>query len=71
MTTATFKKLMGVHGEDFCDDTCPKLQAEIIRKIMNCKSIDDFTKMTMLRQYMGNLTANRCIVEAIKEFNSK
>lgn len=71
MTTAEFNKYMRVWGDSFCEDTCDKLSAEIVRKIMNCKAMDDFNKMVMLRQYMGNLTANSCVVEAIKQYNTK
>lgn len=69
MTRALFKKLIEMWGDNFYKDTCPKLQAEIVRKIVNCRAIDDFRKITLLNQYIGNLSTNNCVVEAIKQFN--
>lgn len=71
MTKAEFKKTMNVWGNDFYENTCPKLQAEIVRKIMNNKVMTDFDKITMLNQYTKNLTTNDCVVENIKQINNR
>ena len=71
MTKTEIKKYLGVWGNATSKDTCDKLQAEIIRKIMNCKAITDFEKMTMLRQYMDNAVTNNFILESIKQFNQR
>lgn len=71
MTKTEFNKKMEIWGDRFFEDTCDKLSAEIVRKIMNCKAIDDFNKMTILSQYMKNLSTNECIVEAIKYYNNR
>ena len=71
MTQAEYKKHMSVWGDTFYKDTCTKLQAEIVRKIMNNKVMNDFEKITMLNQYVGNLSTNDCVVEAIKQYNKR
>ena len=69
MTKTEFKNHMAIWGNANYENTCPALQAEIIRKIMNCKAIDDFEKMAMLKQYINNLSTNNHITEAIKQYN--
>lgn len=71
MTQAEFSRDMKVWGESFYENTCTKLQAEIVRKIMNNKVMTDFEKMVMLKQYISNLSTNDCIVEAIKQYNKR
>ena len=71
MTNAEMKKMMQVYGDVFYESTCTKLQAEIVRKIMNNKSMNDFEKITMLNQYVGNLSTNDCIVEGVKSYNNR
>ena len=66
MTQAEFKREMSVWGETFYSHTCPKLQAEIVRKIVNNKVMNDFEKMAILKNYIGDLHTNKSIVEAIK-----
>lgn len=69
MTTKEFKNAMKIYNDCFYSDTCCKLQFEIIKKIVNSKNIDEFTKITMINQYTKNLTTNDCIIEAIKQYN--
>ena len=71
MAKAELKREMSVWGNAFYEKTCPKLQAEIIRKIINCKAIDDFAKITMINQYTKNLVTNDCVIEAIKMYNNR
>ena len=68
MKAMELKNLMKVHSDDFYSNTCYKLSAEIIRKLMNSK-IDDFTKMTLLKQYMKDLISNDIMLEKIKDIN--
>lgn len=71
MTKADFNKNMRVWSESFYSDTCPALRIEVVRKIVNCKAMDDFTKDTMLRQYMKDLVTNDVVVEALKQYNKQ
>lgn len=68
MKATELKNLMKVHSDDFYSNTCYKLSAEIIRKLMNSKT-DDFTKMTVLKQYMEDLIDNETMIEKIKDLN--
>lgn len=69
MTNADFNKNMVVWGDCFYEDTCPNMQAEIVRKIMNHKTLCDFEKITLLNQYTKNLITNEFIVENLKKAN--
>lgn len=69
MTQAELKKNLEVWGACFKDSTCPKLQLEIIKRIVNCKATDTNTKIAMVEQYVSNQTTNNCVIEAIKRYN--
>lgn len=69
MTKAQFRREMNVWSECFFKDTCYTLQAEIVRKIMNNKAMNDFEKMTLLGQYVDNLITNECAVGMVKAFS--
>lgn len=71
MTKATFDFNMQNQGECFMNESCYKLQLEIIKKIVNCKAIDDFDKLLLIKQYTSNLTTNNCVIEAIKQYNKR
>lgn len=71
MTQAKFKNLMNVYSGARFEDTCCKLQAEIVRKIVNNKVMTDPEKMAMLKQYMSNLATNETIVEGVKMYNTR
>ena len=71
MTQNEFKKMMNVYGDTFYEKTCPKLQAEILRKILNCKVLDDFEKITAVNQYVGNLITNDIVVQRIREIKNE
>lgn len=70
MTKANFKKKMELWGNDFYENTCPSLQAEIVRKIMNNKVLDDFQKISFLNQYIGNLVTNEAVVKNLQMVNA-
>ena len=69
MTKADFERHIKMWGDCFKCDTCPKLQFEIIKKIVNCKAIDDNTKLSMIDQYTSNQSTNNGIVNAIRHYN--
>ena len=71
MTQKEFKTRMNIYGNRYFEETCPVLQAEIVRKIMNCKALSDFNKMKILSQYIENLATNNIIVDGIKQYNNR
>lgn len=71
MTQAEFKRKMSVWGNAFYKDTCPPLQVEITRKIVNCKALTDFERASILQQYIENRATNQSIADGIKKYSSR
>ena len=71
MTKEKLKLLLKTQGDFFIDDSCYKLQFEIIKRIMYSKAIPDHTKLLLLKQYIGNKTTNNCVINSLKEFNKQ
>lgn len=69
MTKTELKKQLEIYGNDFYGDTCYKLQFEIIKKIVNCKNVNEFTKITLINQYTNNLIVNNSVIEFINQYN--
>ena len=69
MNAKEFKNAMQIYGDTFYSNTCCKLQFEIIKKIINAKNLDEFTKLTLINQYTKDLSTNDIIIEAIKQYN--
>lgn len=71
MTNQQFKKMLEYEGDSFKNESCCKMQLEIIKKIVNCNALDDINKLTMVNSYMNNLSTNNCILESLKEYKKQ
>lgn len=69
MTKTELKKYIEIYGDTFYENTCYKLQYEIIKKIINCKNISELNKVIILKQYHNNLICNSSICEIINNYN--
>lgn len=69
MTKSELKKQLEIFGDDFYSNTCYKLQFEIIKRVVNCKNIDEFTKITLINQYSRDLISNDFILNIVNNYN--
>lgn len=69
MTKTKYQNAMKVYENRFYSETCPLLQLTMIQKIVNCRNIDDFTKIALTQQYIKDMLKNKMVVDTINKYN--